>query len=357
VVKVKDKWFRIVSVAVPSLMVVYSNGLMQDISSINFARCLIYIVTILLVSEGSRFIIHNFRRKLSGVTRIIITFLTGICWICLLITAAVLLGNFVKTGIIDWAVFDGSSITFNQRRFIMGGVLGFSLLSACLIFPVLWITHEIIYHFAKLHHSEKEKERLEKEKLKAELQQLKGIVNPHFLFNNLNSLSSLIIENPDNAQKFLDELTKVFRYLLRNNETELTSLSQELDFIKSYYNLLHTRYGDAIRMEIKIDPVAENLLIPPLTLQLLVENAVKHNRLLKEDPLSIELISATGNKLAVRNNVLTRVGPVESTGIGLQNINARYRMLKQPGVDIEKNDHFFSAVITLIEPGFERDFF
>jgi len=350
-IKVKDKWFRIVSIVVPSLVVIYIIGLIHDKNGVSFVRGLIYIITIILISEGSRYIIYNFRRKLSGFARVIITFLAGICWISLLLTAGVLLGNFVTTGIIDWTVFDGSSITFNHRRFMMGGLLGFSFLSACLIFPVLWITYEVIYHFAKLQHSEKEKERLEKEKLKAELQQLKGIVNPHFLFNNLNSLSSLIIENPENAQSFLDELTKVFRYLLRNNETELTSLSQELGFIKSYYNLLQTRYGEAIRMDIKIDPVVEDLLIPPLTLQLLVENAVKHNRLQKDDPLNIELITAKGNKLAVRNNVLKRVGPVESTGIGLQNINARYRMLKQPGVEIEKDDHFFAAVITLIRPG------
>ena len=264
-------------------------------------------------------------------------------------TFTVVLSNFVKTGIIDWTVFDGSSITLNHRSFIMGGVVGFAVLSSLFIFPVLLIAYEIFYHFAQLRHAENERERLEKEKLKAELQQLKGIVNPHFLFNNLNSLSSLISENPGSAQDFLDELTKVFRYLLRNNETDLTTLSQELDFIRSYYNLLQTRYGEAIRMDIQIDKTHEDLLIPPLTLQLLVENAVKHNRLQKESPLHIELITAPGNKLAVRNNLLKREGLVESTGIGLQNINARYRMLRQPGVLIEKDEHSFTAIISLIE--------
>jgi two-component system, LytTR family, sensor kinase len=349
---VKDKWFRILVVLLPSLLALYVIGLTQEMDMTNIIRSLVSIGAILLICEGCRYIIYNFRRWFSGFKRILITFLAGVCWIMVVMTVAVLFSYFVKTGIIDWTVFDGSSITLNHRSFIMGGVLGFSFLSSLLIFPFLLIAYEIIYHFAQLRHAENEKERLEKEKLKAELQQLKGIVNPHFLFNNLNSLSSLISEDPGSAQDFLDELTKVFRYLLRNNETDLTTLSQELDFIRSYYNLLQTRYGKAIRMNIQIDPAHEHLLIPPLTLQLLVENAVKHNRIQKESPLHIELITAPGNKLAVRNNLLKREGLVESTGIGLQNINARYRMLQQPGVLIEKDERSFAAIISLIEPGY-----
>jgi LytS/YehU family sensor histidine kinase len=156
-------------------------------------------------------------------------------------------------------------------------------------------------------------------------------------------------EDPVQAQDFLDELTKVFRYLLRNNETELTTLAQELDFIRSYYHLLQSRYGKAISMEIRIDKSFEELLIPPLTLQLLIENAVKHNRLQKEEPLHIELVSQAGNRLTVRNNLLKKDGPVESTGIGLQTINARYRMLHHPEAVVEKKDDTFSVVISLID--------
>jgi len=347
---VKDKWFRILVIMLPSLVALYVMGVTQALDIIKIIRILITLGAIVLIGEGSRYIIYNGRRWFSGFKRILLTFFVGVCWIVLVMTVAVLLSNFARTGIIDWAVLDGSSITFNHRSFIMGGVVGFAIISSFLIFPVLLIAYEILYHFAQFRHAENEKERLEKEKLKAELQQLKGIVNPHFLFNNLNSLSSLISEDPESAQDFLDELTKVFRYLLRNNETDLTTLSQELDFIRSYYNLLQTRYGKAISMDIQINKTHEDLLIPPLTLQLLVENAVKHNRLQKDFPLHIELVTAPGNKLAVRNNLLKREGHVESTGIGLQNINARYRMLQQPGVVIEKDEQFFAAIISLIEP-------
>jgi LytS/YehU family sensor histidine kinase len=170
------------------------------------------------------------------------------------------------------------------------------------------------------------------------------------LFNNLNSLSSLIAEDPAQAEAFLDELTKVFRYLLRNNQAELTTLGQELQFIQSYYHLLQTRYGAGISMEVQIEKKYEAWKIPPLTLQLLVENAVKHNTLQKENPLHILLCAAEGNKLMVRNTLYRRATTVESTGIGLQNINARYKILNLPQVQIEKTDTHFTVIIPLIEP-------
>ena len=135
-----------------------------------------------------------------------------------------------------------SHFFINGNKVVIG-LLGNSFLTAIFIFPFLLAGFEIIYHSWLVNSAKRENEKLEKEKLRAELQQLKGIVNPHFLFNNLNSLSSLIAENPKQAQDFLDELTKVFRYLLRNNDTELVTLAQELQFIESYYHLLQTRYG------------------------------------------------------------------------------------------------------------------
>jgi LytS/YehU family sensor histidine kinase len=272
----------------------------------------------------------------------------ALLYITLVLGLAILVREFVATGRWDTSAIMDSNITVNDRKLFIG-IWGFALLNSVLILPVLLIAYEIIYHYAQLRDAVQQREKLEKEKLKAELQQLKGIVNPHFLFNNLNSLSSLIAEDPVKAQEFLDELTKVFRYLLRNNDTELTTLAGELDFVNSYYRLLQLRYGAAISMDVRIDKTSEQLMIPPLTLQLLIENAVKHNRLQKEEPLKIELFTQPGNKLTVRNNLLEKSGKVESTGIGLQNINARYRMLGIPEAVIEKLNGSFSVIISLIE--------
>ena len=228
------------------------------------------------------------------------------------------------------------------------GLVGSSILYGMLTFFLLLFVYELAYHFARLRHTEKERDRLEKEKLQAELQQLKGIINPHFLFNNLNSLSSLIAESPSQAEDFLDELTKVFRYLLRNNDTELTTLEQELKFINSYYHLLQTRYGKAISMQVNIEAICETYLLPPLTLQLLIENAVKHNRIHKEYPLHIELFSDAEHQLVVRNNLSVREHSLESTGIGLRSINSRYKLLNQKAPTIYKDADSFCVVIPLI---------
>jgi LytS/YehU family sensor histidine kinase len=197
---------------------------------------------------------------------------------------------------------------------------------------------------------EREKELLEKQKLQAELQQLKGIVNPHFLFNNLNSLSSLISENPPQAEIFLDELTKVFRYLLRNNNTELVTLAQELQFLRSYFQMLHMRFSNGISMVIDTDPDFDNYVLPPLTLQLLMENAVKHNRINREKPLKIRIFTTPEQQLLITNNLSPKDSRVESTGIGLQSINARYRILNQEGLTIDKTKDDFTVSIPLLTP-------
>jgi len=254
--------------------------------------------------------------------------------------------HIVRTGKWDINIRAVSNIYINNQQ-VNFGPWSLAFMKALVAFILLFPIYETFYYFARLRYTENERERLEKEKLKAELQQLKGIVNPHFLFNNLNSLSALISENPAQAEIFLDELTKVFRYLLKNNDSELTPLSNELQFIQSYYNLLRTRYGSAISLNMRIEQAFEELLIPPLTLQLLIENAVKHNRIQSENPLLIEVYTVAGNRLIVRNNICKKEGRIDSTGIGLQNIKARYKMLDLPSLEIDSNENCFSVVIPL----------
>ena len=346
--KVRDRGFRLFVIIAPLLIVIYSNGVLENFSQKKLFTTCVSLCSLLLITEGSRWLIYRSRNWFTGSRRMIFCIIAGLAWTAFCLAMSSLVRHYISTGKWDTSLFLDSNIIINDRK-IEIGLWGYALLNAVLVYPVLLAGYEIVYHYAQLRHAAEQKEVLEKEKLKAELQQLKGIVNPHFLFNNLNSLSSLIAENPDQAQDFLDELTRVFRYLLRNNDTDLTTLHQELQFINSYCHLLETRYGAAIKIDINIDPSYHQLLIPPMTLQLLIENAVKHNRLQKENPLRIELLGTPGNKLLVRNNLLLRESQVDSTGIGLQNINARYRMLGTPGLHIEKTDDRFTVVITLID--------
>lgn len=346
--QVKDKWYRILAILLPFLLVAYSNGILLGVTPVRVGRILVSLAAIVLICEGTRFLVYRSYRWFPEKYRLLIVILIGVAATTVILSSSSLLRRYISTGTWGSAERMNTMVSVNGKQLTIN-IWGYGFLNALTNFGALLLMFQILYRHAQYRHAESEKERLEKEKVRAELLQLKGIVNPHFLFNNLNSLSSLISENPDQAQKFLDELTQVFRYLLRNNQTELTTLAEELKFIQTYYHLLRTRYGQAINMEIKTDESYNDLRIPPLTLQLLVENAVKHNSLQKDNPLYIELIPASGKRLMIRNTISLKEGRVESTGIGLQTINARYRMLNRQGVVIEKNDKSFTAIISLID--------
>jgi two-component system, LytTR family, sensor kinase len=193
-----------------------------------------------------------------------------------------------------------------------------------------------------------EKEQLQQLTLQQEFETLKSQVNPHFLFNCFNTLSSLIAEDRKQAEVFLNELSKVYRYLLRNNEDGLTSLQTELRFIESYYRLLRTRHGEAVQLSVETDKKYDQYLLPSLSLQMLVENAVKHNVLSKNKPLVIDIFTTAGNKLVVSNNLQLRTLKAPSNRIGLDNIKSKYELLNQTGFQVLKDQKTFSVVLPLI---------
>jgi LytS/YehU family sensor histidine kinase len=207
---------------------------------------------------------------------------------------------------------------------------------------------EAVYTFNQWKDSVAEKEKLEQLTIQSEFDTLKSQVNPHFLFNCFNTLSSLINEDSKRAEIFLNELSKVYRYLLRNNENGLSTLKAEIQFIHSYYQLLQTRHGDALQMTIEVDKKYEHYLLPSLSLQLLIENVVKHNQLSKNHPLLIDVFTTAGKKLIVSNNLQTRVIKSPSNRVGLENIKSKYLLLGQNGFQVLEDGKTFSVVLPLI---------
>lgn len=350
-VTVNDKWLRIALPALPSVLFLF-NAFTQNRTTLQINGILI--LTAIVICESSRQLIRRSRTWFTGRhknnKRLALLIPTGILATALLFLVSKAGRNVLVYGQVDSPLNPGVfTLEMNHHRFGVG-LLGSSVIYGLFTFLLLLAIYELAYHFARLRLAERERDRFEKEKLQAELQQLKGIVNPHFLFNSLNSLSALIGESPAQAEAFLDELTKVFRYLLRNNDTELTTLAQELQFLNSYYHLLQTRYGKGVSLQVAVDAACDAHLLPPLTLQLLVENAVKHNRVHKTAPLQIELFTTEDAQLVVRNTLALREQRVESTGIGLRSINSRYQLLNLQGLTIEKNDAHFCVVIPLIPP-------
>ena len=190
--------------------------------------------------------------------------------------------------------------------------------------------------------------KMEKAHILSQYEILKNQIHPHFLFNSMNILSSLIPRSPQKAIKFTKQFSKVFRTLLEMNEEVLIPLEQELEFIKSYLFLQKMRFDESLKIEVRIAKSKVNHLLPPFGLQLLIENAIKHNIISEEIPLKI-LIASEGDYLKVVNNLQPRGTDLKSTGIGLKNLKARYKMLTDIPVIFEEKDSTYTAKIPLIK--------
>ncbi|MCI4666572.1 MAG: histidine kinase [Bacteroidia bacterium] len=189
----------------------------------------------------------------------------------------------------------------------------------------------------------------EKEIIIAQFETLKNQVNPHFLFNSLNVLSSLVHEDPDLAESFISKLTRIYRYVLDLKEETLVSLEKELNFANSYFFLQQIRFGNNLQLYIEVPEIKKQNMLPPLSLQLLMENAVKHNIISKDKPLKIELF-LDGEELVVKNNFQVRTEKEHSTGIGLSNLRERYRLLTDRKPSFEREGESYVARIPLLSP-------
>ncbi|KAA3438804.1 sensor histidine kinase [Rufibacter hautae] len=212
------------------------------------------------------------------------------------------------------------------------------------------IAYESTYYLDQWKQSLRITEELKKRNLQSQLESLKNQVSPHFLFNSLNSLSGLIEEDPKRALRFVDELSHIYRYLLQSNDKELISLREELAFIEAYFYLLQTRFEKGVSLSIDLSPDLNAFLIPPLTLQILVENAVKHNILSEASPLQIRIYADDTNHLVVENNLQKRKATVHSNKMGLVNVAAKYHLLNQAEIAIQETDAVFKIQVPLISP-------
>ena len=190
-------------------------------------------------------------------------------------------------------------------------------------------------------------EKHKKDALQAQYLSLKNQVNPHFLFNNLSVLSSLVYKDQDQAVDFINQLSKVYRYVLDQHSKELTEVKEELEFIESYIYLLKIRFGENLSFINTVCDESKNKFIPPMSLQLLVENAIKHNIIRNDAHLNIELSSEEGY-LVIKNNFQQRKPEESSTGTGIPNIRSRYKYFTDAEVIIISNTEYFIVKIPLL---------
>ncbi|WEK38390.1 MAG: histidine kinase [Candidatus Pseudobacter hemicellulosilyticus] len=184
--------------------------------------------------------------------------------------------------------------------------------------------------------------------MEAELQALKLQIDPHFVFNNLSVLSELILEDQQLGFEYAENFSRIYRYLLVNSKKNVIPLEEELKFLHAYMFLIKHRIGKGVHFAIHVAEDSKQLYMPPLTLQLLVENALKHNKVVKSNPLHIRIYSNAGNELVVENSLLPIETSLESSGIGIRNIIRRYHLLSAKEPQIVKGPATFSVIIPLI---------
>jgi len=193
----------------------------------------------------------------------------------------------------------------------------------------------LIFFYIKWAEAIKQAHKLKEEKLIFQYETLKSQVNPHFLFNSLNTLSSLVGKDPEHSEKFIQKLSSVYRYVLENQEKDLVPVSSELSFVRDYFALQQVR--DQEKIELKIESNGpENAMIMPVSLQMLVENALKHNLASRKEPLLITIHFEGLDKLTVRNNLQPRNQLKASSRIGLKNLNERCRLILGREIEIQK---------------------
>lgn len=244
---------------------------------------------------------------------------------------------------VELKVLSGSWFTYVTYSRITGQ----SIVALVLIF--VYIGLDMGYELMdKWRTSEAEKEKLHRLHTQAQLENLKAQVNPHFLFNSLNTLSSLIVEDENRARQFVRQLSAVYRYILENREKDTVPLENEKKLFESYIYLCETRFEENIRVHAEWPQDLHKWRIPPMTLQILVENAIKHNVISKAKPLDLWLKVQEGSVLEVGNTNQPKKQLDRGTGFGLSNIRERFAHLSNQSIQIDESNGKFVVTLPLI---------
>jgi len=192
--------------------------------------------------------------------------------------------------------------------------------------------------------------------IKVNYETLKNQIEPHFLFNSMSVLSGLIATNPEKAQKFVKEFTSMYRYIIESIEIPVSKLADEIKFVESYLCLQQMRYGSSLSYSVKLDIDQEKYVLPPMALQVLTENAIKHNIINNENPLEISIYNIQTD-IYVKNNIQPKISTARSTGIGLKNLTNRYELVCKRKPSFIEHDNCYTGILPVLNPEFELSSF
>ncbi|MEM6264444.1 MAG: histidine kinase [Bacteroidota bacterium] len=334
-----DLIIRFVGIPIVSFfgaLVFCPDGLFNNGLTYTGISLLISLVFTVVIWEGNCFILATVRKRLPGysnTTRRIV--LQSILAISYTIIAYILL----KIAMIQSGVFEGIDTKYDL---LIGALV-------CLLPTVaVSMVYESVYFFSEWKANIRQTEALAHAHLQSQFEALKKQLDPHFLFNSLNTLASLIDFQNEPAQKYLERLSDVYRYVLETRSRATVSLEEEIAFIHAYVYLLKVRFRDNLEVQLDLNPEIYTEHIPALSLQLLVENAIKHNVVSKDKPLKIRIYRDEAH-INVSNNKQEKKMMVPSTKVGLQNIIERYRLLGQQGIEVLNGDEQFTVRLPLLQ--------
>lgn len=297
---------------------------------------LLLLVVILVIWELNR-LVESVQDRLSDLTRrkvhpLIILFILS--QVNSIISALV--------GLFSVYLILGRELAWNAEHFklIVAFAFRVNLFLNCI--------NAIYFFLQKSKNAEVRAEQFKKDSIEARFEALRNQINPHFLFNCLNALSNLVYKDADTSARFIAQLSTVYRYLLFSQERKIVSLQEELEFIDSYLYLLKIRFGENISIIKDITADTDKFHIAPATLQLLIENAIKHNVVSSKSPLRIKIASSNG-LISVSNNLQEKQVKDPSSYVGLKNIVSRYEFLSTKAVEITKTENEFIVKIPLVE--------
>ena len=335
----KTPLLKLLAIAVISTGIVYFSGVITTVRyqfiPLLFI-CLYFIAMGWIIWEGSTEILAALKKNLPLI------FKTYYKTVIVLYTAVILYTGLVAVAgiLFSFLLFD-QNVLFDHR-------VSTAVTAAILIVLFAVNISEILYLKEQQQDIEKRAEQLNIAKTHAELVALKNQIDPHFLFNSLNTLSYLISSDPVNARLYNDTLAKVYRYILINREKNLVSASEEIEFLSNFFYLLKIRFDNAINMNIEIKSIAaEALFLPPISLQILLENAIKHNEISVTNPLTV-LVSLSSNYVVIKNRLMHKTYKAASTGTGLNNLDNRYKLLTGKNIIVYRSSDYFTVKLPLV---------
>jgi sensor histidine kinase YesM len=268
-----------------------------------------------------------------------------------------IISNYLITSVLGLSIIGALIVYRNEIEFIeifsqfRESIVKAAIIVLCIIL-IYSVIHMTLFSYHEYSVVQIEKVKLERKQIALQFEALRNQLSPHYLFNCFNTISSLVYKDTELAETFIRGLAQTYQYVMMNNENQLVKVSGEIEFVKSYYYLMKVRFDNSIDLSIRISEAVSSTLIPLLTFQILVENAIKHNIFSKDAPLKIEINSINEKEILISNNILGQPKKVTSFKVGLENITRRYNFFTNRPIQIDKGSEEFKVILPVIETDF-----